>query len=118
MTLLSRHHLKAGAYRRSSRSPGEPHSYGPTLHRLAANSRGTFGAIVSADQAAAWLRLPSQTPPKEGCVDTTLAPSLLPLPVREQFRQLQNAKNQEILDLRRRNHELEGKIRRAVRELT
>jgi hypothetical protein len=107
VTALAR--LTNGTCRPSCRAPGDQHSSGPTLHRLDANSRGPFGAIVSADEAAAWLRLPSQTPPKEGCVDTTLAPSLLPLPVREQFRQLQNAKNQEILDLRRRNHELEGK---------
>jgi hypothetical protein len=32
-----------------------------------------FGANVSTDQAHAWLRLPSQPPPKDGCADTTPA---------------------------------------------
>jgi hypothetical protein len=63
--------LTIGTCRPSCRALGDQHSNGPTFHRLDANSRGPFGAIVSADQAAAWLRLPSQTPPKEGCVETT-----------------------------------------------
>jgi hypothetical protein len=59
------------ADRPSRRAPGEPHLHGPTLQRIAANFRGAFGAIVSADEASAWLRLSSQTPPKDGCVDST-----------------------------------------------
>ena len=74
VTVLARPTI--GTCRPSCRAPGDPHSNGPTSHRLDANSRGPFGAIVSADQAAAWLRLPSQTPPKEGCVETTPTPSV------------------------------------------
>jgi hypothetical protein len=65
-----------GTCRPSCRAPGDQHWNGPTSHRLDANSRGPFGAIVSADQAGAWLRLPSLTPPKEGCVETTPTPSV------------------------------------------
>ena len=75
MTALAR--LTTDTCRPSCRAPGDRPSNGPTSHRLDANSRGPFGAIVSTDQAAAWLRLPSQTPPKEGCVDTTPAASVL-----------------------------------------
>lgn len=74
VTVLARPTI--GTCRPSCRAPGDQHSNGPTSHRLDANSRGPFGAIVSADQAAAWLRLPSQTPPKEGCVETTPTPSV------------------------------------------
>ena len=74
MTVLAR--PTDGTCRPSCRSPGEPHSNGPSSHRLDANSRGPFVAIVSADQAAASLRLPSQTPPKEGSVETTPTPSV------------------------------------------
>jgi hypothetical protein len=73
VTVLARPTI--GTCRPSCRAPGDQHSNGPTSHRLDANSRGPFGAIVSADQAAAWLRLPSQTPPREGCVETTPTPA-------------------------------------------
>ena len=76
VTVLARPTI--GTCRPSCRAPGDQHSNGPTSHRLDASSRGPFGAIVSADQAAAWLRLPSQTPPKEGCVETTPTPQRLP----------------------------------------
>jgi hypothetical protein len=61
VTALAR--LTIGTCRPSCRAPGDQHSNGPTSHRLDANSREPFVAIVSTDQAAAWLRLPSQAPP-------------------------------------------------------
>ena len=56
-----------------SRTSGDPYPHADRLHQLAANSLVVFGANVSTDQAHAWLRLPSQPPPKDGCADTTPA---------------------------------------------
>jgi hypothetical protein len=55
--------LSCATPRPSRRPPGEQPLHGLRLHWTAANSRGSLGAIVSANEAAAWLRPTWLTPP-------------------------------------------------------